>query len=55
MALPGKASTAHEYDKNQQCIYCGMYKSIVEEYTHVCTMEREIATDGYWLNKKVGV
>jgi hypothetical protein len=54
MSLPGKPSTAHEYDSRGQCIYCDMYKNVAEELGHVCTKEREIATDGYWLGKKVG-
>lgn len=53
MALIGKSSTAHEYDKSGQCIHCGMYRNIVEELTHVCTMKREVETDGHWLGKKV--
>lgn len=48
MALMGKPSTAHEFDKSV-CIHCGMYENIVKEFTHVCTMERELATDGCWL------
>jgi hypothetical protein len=55
MALPGKPSTAHFYDKHGQCIYCHMYKATVEKLVHVCTKAREITVDGYWLDKKVGV
>ena len=51
MALPGKPSTAHEYSIRGECIHCGMYKATVLELTHVCTKERELATDGYWLNQ----
>jgi hypothetical protein len=54
MALYGKPSTAHEYGRNDHCIHCGMLKKIVDQLSHVCTKEREIATDGWWLNKKVG-
>ena len=53
MALPGKASTAHEFDNDGQCIHCRMYKSVVDELSHVCTKERELATDGVWLNRGV--
>ena len=45
MAQRGKPSTAHEYDKNQQCIHCGMHKANVESMSHVCTPEREKITD----------
>ena len=54
MALLGKPSTAHEYDKNDPCVHCGMYRNIVEQLVHVCTREREIEVDGYWLGKPVG-
>ena len=54
MALKGQPSTAHGFGKNNQCIHCGMYKNIVEEFTHVCTMAREIEADGHWMGKKVG-
>jgi hypothetical protein len=53
MALAGKASTAHEYDKGDQCIHCRMYRNMVEALVHVCTREREVATDGHWMGKKV--
>jgi len=45
MAQRGKPSTAHEYDKNQQCIHCGMHKANVESMSHVCTPEREKISD----------
>jgi hypothetical protein len=45
MAQRGKPSTAHEYNKINQCIHCGMYKVSVEKMTHVCTIERERAAD----------
>lgn len=45
MAQKGKPSTAHEYDKNDQCIHCGMHKVNVEKLTHVCTAVREAAED----------
>lgn len=51
MALKGKASTAHVYDKAGACIYCGMYESVVNELSHVCTKERELEVDGNWLNE----
>lgn len=54
MALPGQPSTAHEFSKTGECIHCGMYENVVIELKHVCTIEREIKTDGYWLGKKVG-
>lgn len=43
MGLVGKISTAHEYDKNGQCIHCSMRKHMVEKMSHVCTGEREKA------------
>jgi hypothetical protein len=45
MAQRGKPSTAHEYDKNLQCLYCGMHKANVEAMSHVCTPERERLSD----------
>jgi hypothetical protein len=51
MALPGKPSTAHEYDCTGACTHCGMYRNVVEQLVHVCTKEREITTDGWWLNQ----
>jgi hypothetical protein len=45
MALKGQPSTAHEYNKNTECIHCGMYKKIVDLYTHVCTSAREAEAD----------
>lgn len=51
MALPGQASTAHEYGPSGECIHCGMYRKTAEELSHVCTMQREIDTDGWWLGK----
>lgn len=53
MALRGEKSTAHSYDKDDQCIYCRMYKNVVDELSHVCTQEREIAADGHWNGKEV--
>jgi len=41
MAQRGQPSTAHEYDKNGQCIHCRMYKVNVEKLSHVCTLVRE--------------
>jgi hypothetical protein len=52
MALKGKPSTAHEYSKTGECIHCGLYKKIVDELSHVCTKERELATDGFWCGVK---
>jgi len=51
MALPGKPSTAHEYDSTGACTHCGMYRNVVDKLVHVCTKEREIVTDGWWLNQ----
>ena len=45
MALRGKLSTAHEYNANNQCIYCDMYKSNVELLNHVCIPAREKIAD----------
>ena len=53
MALPGKPSTAHEFDKTNQCIHCGMYKNVVEQLVHVCTFEQEVKADGHWLGRRV--
>lgn len=44
----GKQSEAHEYDKNQQCIHCHMYKVNVERLSHVCTQERENFIDAQY-------
>ena len=52
MAFKGQPSTAHEYNKNTECIYCGMYKKMVDAYSHVCTKDREIEVDGQWIGKK---
>lgn len=51
MGLPGKPSTAHQYNKNGECIFCGTYKNVVDELVLVCTKERELATDGWWCGK----
>ena len=48
MALKGQPSTAHEYDKSDTCIHCGMHKKIVDMLTHVCTKARELAEDGHF-------
>ena len=53
MSLKGKPSTAHEYDKRDQCIYCGMYKNVVDQLAHVCTEQREIDADGIWLGRQM--
>jgi len=45
MAQRGKPSTAHEYDKRNQCIYCGMHRINVEGMSHVCTPQREAEQD----------
>jgi hypothetical protein len=46
MSQRGMPSTAHQYDKPRgQCLHCHMYQNMVEEYTHVCTPEREALAD----------
>ena len=45
MSQRGKPSTAHEYDKNDCCIHCGMYRVNVELMSHVCTPDREAIAD----------
>lgn len=45
MSQRGKPSTAHEYDKREQCIHCGMYKVNVESLKHECTRAREAQVD----------
>ena len=45
MAQRGQPSTAHEYDKNGQCIHCRMYKVNVDLLSHVCTPARELESD----------
>ena len=47
MSLRGRQSTAHEYDKNNACIHCGMYKVNVEALSHECKTKREEVAD--WL------
>jgi ribosomal protein S14 len=54
MAKMGQPSTAHEYDKSDTCIHCGMNKKIVDMFTHVCTKERELAEDGFFAGVRVG-
>jgi hypothetical protein len=41
MSEKGKPSTAHQYDKRDQCVHCGMYRVNVEKLNHDCTPERE--------------
>ena len=45
MAQRGKPSTAHEYNDQNCCMYCGVYKSNVEAMSLVCTPEREAESD----------
>lgn len=45
MGQRGKQSTAHEYDKRDQCIYCGMYQVNVLSLSHSCTPYREAEED----------
>lgn len=52
MAERGKPSTAHEYGANDQCVHCGMAKVNVELLSHVCTPEREKASDQVRLAKE---
>lgn len=49
----GKPSEAHSYDERWQCVYCGMYKSAVEQMTHVCTPEREALIQAQYDHKGV--
>jgi len=50
MAKRGMPSVAHVYDRVGQCIYCGMYESVVVKLAHVCTVKRESEVDS--LEKK---
>lgn len=43
--MRGKPSLGHEYDKQGQCTYCGMYRVSVEAMNHVCIPEREKWSD----------
>ncbi len=45
MSQRGKPSTAHEYDKRDQCIHCGMYRVNVEKMNQECTAVREAIAD----------
>jgi hypothetical protein len=45
MSQRGKPSTAHVYDKRDQCIHCGMYRINVEKMNHDCTQAREAEED----------
>jgi hypothetical protein len=45
MALRRQQSTAHEYDVNNQCVWCHMYRVNVESMSHVCTQARETLAD----------
>lgn len=45
VAFRGRPSTAHEYDKNSECVYCGTYKSAVDAMSLVCTPAREAIAD----------
>lgn len=45
MSQRGKPSTAHEYDKSEACIHCGMYRSAVIAMSHNCTVKREAWAD----------
>jgi hypothetical protein len=45
VAQRGKPSVAHEFDKRECCIHCGMYKSNVERINHVCKQARENIVD----------
>ena len=45
MAQRGQLSTAHEYDKNGQCIHCRMYKVNVDALSHVCIPAREMEAE----------
>lgn len=45
MSQRGQQSTAHEYDKRDQCIHCCMYRSNVEKLSHDCKPAREMLVD----------
>lgn len=45
MSQRGQQSTAHEYDKRDQCVHCGMYRVNVEKMSHECKSKREAAQD----------
>lgn len=45
MSQRGQPSTAHQYDKRDQCVHCGMYRVNVELLNHECTAEREAEAD----------
>lgn len=45
MAQRGKPSTAHVYDDRGVCIHCDMYKTNVEQLSHVCKSWREEEVD----------
>jgi hypothetical protein len=52
MSQPGQQSTAHEYDKNRQCIHCGMYENNVIALSHDCTPQREAKSDSDFTMKQ---
>jgi hypothetical protein len=41
----GKPSIAHEFDKRDSCIHCGMYRVNVTQLNHVCKQWRENQVD----------
>jgi hypothetical protein len=45
MAQRGQPSIAHEYNKREECIHCGMYRNNVEAASHVCKPFRERESD----------
>lgn len=45
MSQRGMPSTAHEFDGNNQCIHCHMYRVNVLKYVHECTAAREKIAD----------
>lgn len=53
MSQRGMPSTAHEYNAQEQCIYCHMYKVNVDNYAHECTVAREKLADAQFVMNKL--